>query len=117
MIKGLDHLTIIVSSEETVDFYRKLGFTEVFRKKREFDTVVILEGINIKIELFIDSTHPCRPLEPEFLGMRYLALKVDEIEKTAEEMGLIMSPISYDWIGIRYSYVKDPDGNLIQLHE
>ena len=28
MILGIHHLSIIVSSEESVKFYRKLGFTE-----------------------------------------------------------------------------------------
>lgn len=117
MITGVDHLAIIVSSEKVVDFYQKLGFKEVFRKRRENDVVVILKGYDTKIDLFVDSTHPNKPVETEYLGIRCFAFKVDEIEKTVEEMGLIISTISYDWFGKRYTYIKDPDGNLIQLHE
>ena len=117
MVKELEHLAIIVSSERTVDFYLKLGFKEVFRKLRETDTVVILEGYDIKIVLFVDPTHPIRHSEPEYCGIRSFAFKVDGIEKTAEEMGLVTSSISYNWFGTRYAYIEDPDGNLIQLHE
>ena len=117
MITGIEDLAIIVNSEKTVDFYLKLGFQEVFRKIRETDTVVILEGYGIKIVLFVDPTHPIRHSEPEYCGIRGFALKVDGIEKTAEELGLVISPISYNWIGTRYAYIKDPDGNPIQLHE
>ena len=99
MITGVDHFAIIVSSEEVVAFYKKLGFKEVFRKKRSHDTVVLLAT------------------KPENLGLRHLALKVDRIEKTAEELKIKMGTIQNDWMGVRFAYTKDPDGNIVELHE
>ncbi len=119
MIKGLDHIAIIVSSEKSLYFYSKLGFTELYRKDREHDTVVLmlLSGTEIILEVFIDPNHPERMSEPEAKGLRHFALKVDNIEKTLEELGLEGSNIMNDWIGTRYCFISDPDGLPIELHE
>ena len=117
MITGVDHFAIIVSSEDVVSFYKKLGFEEVFRKKRSYDTVVLLDGFGTRMEIFIDSRHPMRAIKPENLGLRHLALKVDQIEKTAEELKIKIGTIQSDWVGIRFAYTKDPDGNPVELHE
>ena len=47
MFQGLDHIAIIVSSEESVDFYKKLGFQEIDRIVRSYDAVVFLSLIHI----------------------------------------------------------------------
>ena len=117
MITGVDHFAIIVSSEEVVSFYKKLGFKEVFRKKRSHDTVVLLDGFGLQMEIFVDPRHPMRATKPENLGLRHLALKVERIEKTAEELKIKIGTIQCDWMGVRFAYTKDPDGNPVELHE
>ena len=108
---GLHHIAIIVSSEKCLDFYKAFGFVETLRKERERDTVVLLKGYGVMLEIFIDPRHPKR-LTPEPLGLRHFALKVDDIEKAAR--GCV---IQTDWIGERFCFVTDPDGNQIELHE
>ena len=44
MITGIHHLSIIASSEDSVAIYSSLGFSEVLRKERGYDTVVLMEG-------------------------------------------------------------------------
>ena len=117
MIEGIHHIAIIVSSEKTVDFYKKLGFTEFFRKERAYDTVVLLEGYGTKLELFIDPNHPGRATNPENLGLRHMAIKVDNIEETVRRYNLTIESIEQDWMGIRFAYFEDPDGLQIELHE
>ena len=116
MIKGIHHFAIIVSSEDVVMFYKKFGFKEFKRIERNSDTVFLLQGYGIQLEMFVDSLHPFRSI-PEPLGLRHIALKVDDIEKVIENLGLISSPIMNDWIGARCCFIKDPDGNAIELHE
>ena len=116
MIKGIHHFSIIASSEECIDFYKKLGFIEERRIKRSYDTVVLMEGYGIGLEVFLDPNHPARE-NPEPLGLRRLALRVDRIEETAEELGLERVEIMTDWNGKRYVVVKDPDENSVQLCE
>lgn len=116
MITGIHHFSIIASSEKSIDFYVSLGFKEERRITRPYDTVVLLNGFGIGLEIFIDSKHPRRgELEP--LGLRSLSLRVDDMEKTLEELGLKSTEIMTDWNGKRYVIIKDPDGNAVQLCE
>ena len=115
MIEGLHHISIIVSSEKTVEFYEELGFKETFREKRLYDAVVFMEGYGLKLVLFVDRLHPKRDICPEQLGVRYFALKVEDIEAMAEKYGC--GPVKTDWQGEKYCMLKDPDGLFIQLHE
>ena len=78
MIVGVHHFSIISSSEDSVGFYEKLGFREYKRVERKFDTVVLLNGHGIGLEIYIDPSHPPRE-RPEPLGPRHLSLRVDEI--------------------------------------
>ena len=116
MILGIHHFTIIVSSEECVDFYKKLGFRESCRHERGYDTVVFLHGSGMELELIIDAAHPPRS-KPEPLGARRLAFSVDDIEKTMGELGLQGGEIMTDCLGERFCLVRDPDGNAVELRE
>lgn len=43
----LDHIALIVSSEECLRFYEKLGFKEKNRFERSYDTVVFMETVGL----------------------------------------------------------------------
>ena len=116
MIQGIHHIAMIVSSEETVGFYKQLRFKEAFRKTRTYDTIVLLNGYGFELEMFVDSNHPKKE-KPEPLGLRHLALKVDNIETTAKELDVVAGEIMLDWVGKRFCFVSDPDGNSVELHE
>lgn len=117
MIQGIHHFAIIASSEASVDFYKKLGFQEIFRKERKYDAVVLLGGYGMQIEMLVDPNHPDRASNPENMGLRYLALRVDNIEDTVKELDLEIGPIMNDWVGVRFAFTADPDGLPIELHE
>ena len=119
MIIGLDHIAIIVSSEATVCFYQNLGFVETYRKVRDTDTIVLLKhnDLDTLLELFIDPNHPIRQTEPEANGLRHLALKVDNIERTLTDINTATDQVLFDWQGSRFCFVYDPDGLPVELHE
>jgi len=117
MIQGIHHFAIIASSEDSLKFYTKLGFREMHRIARKYDTVVLLDGYGMQIEMFIDPNHPERATNPENMGLRHLALKVDKIEDTVGKLGLEIGPIMNDWVGVRFAFTADPDGLPIELHE
>lgn len=116
MIVSIHHFSVIVSSEESVEFYEKLGFREYHRIERKHDTVVLMNGHGIGLEMFVDASHAPRS-NPEPLGMRNVSLRVDKVENTANELGLNIGPVMTDWTGVKFAFVTDPDGNVIQLHE
>lgn len=116
MITGIHHFSIIASSEESIDFYVSLGFIEERRITRTYDTVVLLNGFGIGLEIFIDPKHPEKRI-PEPLGLRSLSLRVDRLEETVRELGLDSVEINTEWNDKRYVIIKDPDGNAVQLCE
>ncbi|MBE5870550.1 MAG: hypothetical protein E7294_04735 [Lachnospiraceae bacterium] len=128
MILGVHHISFIVSSEKCVEFYKILGFTEFYRKERAYDLIILLEGYGIQLELFVDPRHPKRAeAMDEPLGLRHMAFKVANIECEIERLSnacnlqldheLQVDKISADWIGERYVFIRDLDGNVVELHE
>lgn len=111
----LDHIALIVSSEESLRFYEKLGFKETNRFERNYDTVVFMENSGIVLEVFIDSNHPERITNPEAKGLRHVAFTVESLE---EVMKIVeCEEIRTDWFGRRFTFTKDPDGQPIELKE
>lgn len=113
MVQGLHHIAIIASSEKSIDFYTVLGFKEIERIERGYDTVVMMKGSCV-LEIYIDPTHPARVDKPEALGLRHLAFVVknlDEIVRVFE-----CEPIREE-AGRRYTFTRDPDGLPIELCE
>ena len=111
----LDHIALIVSSEECLRFYEKLGFKETQRFERSYDTVVFMENDVIVLEIFIDSNHPEKITAPEAKGLRHVAFTVESLE---EVMKIVeCEEIRTDWFGRRFTFTKDPDGQPIELKE
>lgn len=105
MVTGIHHFSIIASGEASINFYTNLGFRENKRIKRDYDTVVLMDGYGIGLEIFIDPRH--KQVNDEPLGIRTLSLKVDSVD----------GDVLTDWNGERYVNILDPDGNVVQLHE
>lgn len=111
----LDHIALIVSAEENLAFYEKLGFKEKNRIERGYDTVVFMENNSIVLEVFIDPNHPARVTNPEALGLRHIAFVVESLE---EVMSVVeCEEIRTDWFGRRFTFTKDPDGQPIEFKE
>ena len=114
MITALHHIAIIASSMASVDFYSRLGFKLREKHEREYDTVVIMDGNGIQLEIFINPEHLERVSNPEAMGLRHIALKVDKIEDLT---GFDIEPIRTDWNGVRFAFIKDLEGLPIEIHE
>lgn len=121
MIQGLDHIAIIISNENNLEFYKKFGFVETRRFTRAYDTVVFMEctgntiNSSVVLEIFIDKNHPARVSNPEAIGLRHIAFTVTDLDEMAKLMDY--EPIRTDWFGRRFTFTKDPDGQPIELKE
>ena len=111
----LDHIALIVSKEENLAFYRKLGFKEENRIERGYDTVVFFSCEDVVLEVFVDPNHPARVTNPEALGLRHLCFVVESLEEVMRD--LECEKIRTDWFGRRFTFTKDPDGQPIELKE
>ena len=126
LFDSTDHIAIISSDyKKAKDFYvDKLGFKvkrEVERKDRD-DFIITLEAPNgILIELFIEKNPPRRVTRPEAAGLRHLAFRVQDIEKSVEKLkkkGIETEEIRIDpQNGKRMTFFMDPDGLPLELHE
>ena len=117
----LDHIALIVSKEENLSFYERLGFKEKNRIERGYDTVVFMECNGLLLEVFIDPNHPTRVSGPEALGLRHIAFVVESLEEVMRDVeslgGVQCEEIRTDWFGRRFTFTKDPDGQPIELKE
>ena len=112
---GLDHIALIVSSEESLRFYEKFGFKETKRIERTYDTVVFMKCGQVVLEIFIDPNHPERMNGPEAKGLRHLAFSVESLE---EIMKIVeCEEIRTDWFGRKFTFCRDYDGQPIELKE
>ena len=126
LFDSIDHIAIISSDyQKAKDFYvDKLGFKvkrEEERKDRD-DFIITLEAPNgILVELFIERNPPRRVTRPEAAGLRHLAFRVQDIEKSVEKLnkkGIETEEIRIDpQNGKRMTFFMDPDGLPLELHE
>ena len=125
-LNSIHHIAIIVSDiEKAKDFYvNKLGF-EIIRETKRADKDDIKLDLRInkdtELEVFVKKDAPSRVNNPEALGLRHLAFKVDSVEKTVKELnglGIETEPIRIDDITNKHmTFFKDPDGLPIEIHE
>ena len=125
MIKGAHHIAIISSDKmRSLAFYcDALGFSmeRSHSRPERGDEIVVLRGHGVTLELFVSKGNPPRVSNPEAYGLRHLAFWVDDVENTAAmlaERGFAPEPIRRDsFTGEKMTFVKDPDGLPIELHE
>lgn len=119
------HIAVICSDyAKAKDFYiDKLGFTleKEFYRPANNDYLRMLRLGETVIELFIRPDAPARVNNPEAMGLRHLAFRVEDIEpavKWLNDMGIETEPVREDpYNGGRFTFFKDPDGLPLELHE
>lgn len=106
----LDHIAIIVSKEENLSFYEELGFKKTKKIKRSYDSIIFMECGDITLEVFVDFNHPERLNNPETKGLRHIAFIVDNLDNFNLD-------VKTDFFGRRFGFIKDLDGQPIELIE
>ena len=120
------HHIAIISSDyaKAKEFYiDKLGFElyrEVYRPAQK-DYLRMLRKGDTVLELFIRPDAPARVNDPEALGLRHLAFRVEDVEAAVawlKDMGIETEPVFEDpYLGGRRVFFRDPDGLPLELHE
>ena len=121
---SLHHIALIASDEDkTRRFYETLGFSGKERHERpeKHDTMLFMTDGNLTLEIFIKADCPARPSYPEAYGLRHLALKIPDIDAVVRKLkdaGYSPEPVRHDtFSGERMTFVPDPDGLPVELHE
>ena len=125
MLGKQHHIAIISSSwEKAREFYvNKLGFElvrEVWRPAQN-DYLRMLSLGETTLELFIRPDAPQRVNNPEAMGLRHLAFRVEDAVAAAawlNERGIETEPIREDLVnGGKFTFFRDPDGLPLEIHE
>lgn len=125
-LSAIHHIAIIVSDyPRSKDFYvNKLGFSvirENYRPDKGDWKLDLRINDDTELEIFGVTNPPARVTNPEAAGLRHLAFRVENIEKTAAEleaMGIPVEPIRMDtYSGRKFTFFADPDGLPLELHE
>ena len=126
MYLGKQHHIAVISSdwEKAKEFYiDKLGFAltrEVYRPALD-DYLRMLTLGDTTLELFIRPDAPQRVTNPEAMGLRHLAFRVEDIVPVVQwlnGMGIETEPVREDMVnGGRFTFFRDPDGLPLELHE
>ena len=125
MLRKQHHIAIISSSwEKAQEFYvNKLGFRlvrEVWRPAQN-DYLRMLSLGETTLELFIRPDAPQRVNNPEAMGLRHLAFRVEDAVAAAawlNSRGIETEPIREDLVnGGKFTFFRDPDGLPLEIHE
>jgi glyoxylase I family protein len=125
-LQRIDHIAIICSDlERSKNFYAEvLGLSvhrEEHRVARKSHRVELWLSGEYLIELFTFSASPPRPTDPEALGLRHLAFKVQDLDEAMAHLRLHglepEMPLRHDAAGNRCTFVKDPDGLPVEFVE
>lgn len=125
-LSAIHHIAIIVSDyPRSKDFYvNKLGFSvirENYRPDKGNWKLDLRINDDTELEIFGVANPPARVTRPEAAGLRHLAFRVENIEKTAAELealGIPVEPIRMDaYSGRKFTFFADPDGLPLELHE
>jgi glyoxylase I family protein len=125
-LNAIHHIAIIVSDyAASRDFYvNKLGFSvirENYRPDRQDWKLDLRVNADTELEIFAPPCPPKRPSYPEACGLRHLAFRVEDIERTVSELedrGIPCEPIREDaFTQKRMTFFFDPDGLPLELHE
>ena len=123
---GKQHHIAVISSdwEKAREFYvNKLGFEltrEVYRPAKD-DYLRMLSLGETTLELFIRPDAPQRVNNPEAMGLRHLAFRVEDAVAAAawlNSRGIETEPIREDLVnGGKFTFFRDPDGLPLEIHE
>jgi glyoxylase I family protein len=125
MIKGqLHHISITcINLEQSKSFYTNIGFTPKCEYESEDVKILMLEGVGLYLELFEYKKFesPKTSVTLETPGYTHMALSVEDVlgaRVLFNKKGYSTTDIKKARTGIfSYFFVKDPDGNLIEVLE
>jgi catechol 2,3-dioxygenase-like lactoylglutathione lyase family enzyme len=125
-IERVDHIGIRVRDlERALAFYRVLGF-ELVHRARGDDVAIVRNDRGIELNLLFNANagdpavNPLMDVSEKLPGYTHMALRVASIPATiaalqANRIAISQGPVSFGDSGQVSVFVRDPDGNVIEL--
>jgi len=111
--------------EKARAFYEKLGFEFITGPIGPEPVAVMLHPAGININFILNATRDASPgnilmdLLEKHTGFTHIALEIDDLDAVREQLAAHEMPITETVElpdGTIFIFVRDPDGNVIELH-
>ena len=126
-ITGINHVGLRVRSLETARaFYEQLGFEFIVGPIGPEPVAVMLHPSGVNINFILNTTSDASAsnvlmdLPEKHTGFTHIALEVDDLEAVQQQLAALEIPITETVElpdGAILIFVRDPDGNVIELHK
>lgn len=121
----IHHIALIVSSlDRSLSFYQDILEFKILHKlyreeRKSWKVDLVREGIGLELFTFPDA--PVRPSYPEAIGLRHIALAVQDLEgfhRDLRRKGILVEEIRVDHLtGKKFFFFADPDDLPWEIYE
>ncbi len=126
-ITGINHIGVRVRSlEKARAFYEQLGFEFIVGPVGPEPVAVMLHPSGVNINFILNATSDASvsnvlmDLPEKHTGFTHIALEVDDLEAVQQQLAAREIPITETVElpdGAILIFIRDPDGNVIELHK
>lgn len=126
-ITGINHVGLRVRSlEKARAFYEQLGFDFIIGPIGPEPVAVMLHPAGININFILNATRDAAAdnilmdVPEKHTGFTHIALEIDDLDAVREQLAALDIPITETVElpdGTVFIFVRDPDGNVIELHK
>ena len=126
-ITGINHVGLRVRDLETArEFYEKLGFEFIVGPIGPEPVAVMLHPSGININFILNASEDASrdnllmDVPEKHTGFPHVALEItdrDEVHKHLKAVGIPITETVELPDGTVFFFVRDPDGNVIELHQ
>ena len=126
LITGIAHIGIrVFELERSRSFYEGLGFEFIAGPIGPEPVAVLQHPAGIVLNLILNGSSADAPnvlmdIPEKHAGYTHMSLLVKDLDEATAEvarLGLTITEGPVEIGGSRFSFVRDPDGNVIELHQ
>ena len=126
-LAGIAHIGIrVFDLERSLSFYRLLGFEKTVGPIGPEPVAILMHPSGIELNLILNAPEASTPnvlmdVPVKAPGITHVALVCPDVVTAAKTLGDAGFPIRGEIVrfptGARGAFVRDPDGNVIELHQ
>jgi lactoylglutathione lyase len=126
LISGVAHIGIrVFELSRSRKFYEDLGFEFIAGPLGPEPVAILRHPAGIVLNLILNGSAAEAPnvlmdVPEKHAGYTHMSLLVHSLDEATAELtrlGLTITEGPIEFPGARFSFVRDPDGNVVELHE
>jgi len=125
-ITGINHVGLRVRDlEVSRAFYEKFGFEFLGGPMGPEPVAIVEHPSGVNINFILNASTDASPdnllmdVPQKHTGFTHIALEItdaDEVKRQLDELGITITE-SVEFEGANFFFIRDPDGNVIELHK